>query len=170
VLLLCLVIPGLLSIPTSLAPGKSWGEIAAVALVALAGISVLYGLRTRADHQWLQTGLVLVIAAWIGDGFLQAITGADIFGITPPPGFVTGPFRPNAIFGIILSVLLPLIFWAPLRERNKAGLGLLAGTLIVIVLTGQRNNLLLAALGLVALSTLWSKKTRLIFIAFLQQP
>jgi O-antigen ligase len=165
-LLLCLVIPGLLSIPTSLAPGKSWGEIAAVALVALAGISVLYGLRTRTDHQWLQTGLVLVIAAWIGDGLLQAITGADLFGITPPPGFVTGPFRPNAIFGIILSVLLPLTFWAPLRERNKAGLGLLAGTLIVIVLTGQRNNLLLAALGLIALSTLWSKKTRLIFIAF----
>lgn len=166
ILLLCLVIPGLLSIPTSLAPGKSWGEIAAVALVALAGISVLYGLRTRADHQWLQTGLVIVIAAWVGDAFLQVITGADVFGNTPPPGFVTGPFRPNAIFGIILSVLLPLTFWGPLRDRNKGGFGLLAGTLIVIVLTGQRNNLLLASLGLIALASLWSKKSRLIFITF----
>ena len=32
-LLLCLLIPGLLSIPTSLAPSKSWGEIASVCLL-----------------------------------------------------------------------------------------------------------------------------------------
>jgi len=83
-LLLCLVIPGMLSIPTSLAPSKSWAEIASVALVALAGLSVLYGLKHRTDHQWLQTGLIVVIAAWTGDGLLQAFTGADVFGIAPP--------------------------------------------------------------------------------------
>ena len=165
-LLLCLLIPGLLSIPTSLAPSKSWGEIASVVLVGLAGLSVLYGLRRQQDHRWLQTGLVIVIAAWIGDGLLQALTGADVFGITPPDGFVTGPFRPNAIFGIILSILLPLVFWEPLKKRERWAPVLLCGTLVVIVLTGQRNNLLLAVVGLGLLSTLWSKRTRLAAASF----
>ena len=161
-LLLCLLIPGLLSIPTSLAPSKSWGEIASVVLVGLAGLSVLYGLRRQQDHRWLQTGLVIVIAAWIGDGLLQALTGADVFGIVPPDGFITGPFRPNAIFGIILSILLPLVFWGPLKKREWWAPFLLCGTLVVIVLTGQRNNLLLAAIGLACISNLWSKRTRLV--------
>jgi O-antigen ligase len=161
-LLLCLLIPGLLSIPTSLAPSKSWGEIASVVLVGLAGLSVLYGLRRQQDHRWLQTGLVIVIAAWIGDGLLQAVTGADVFGIVPPDGFITGPFRPNAIFGIILSILLPLVFWGPLKKREWWAPFLLCGTLVVIVLTGQRNNLLLAAIGLACISNLWSKRTRLV--------
>lgn len=163
-LLLCLVIPGLLSIPTSLAPGKSWGEIVSVALVALAGISVLYGLRTRADHQWLQTGLVVVIAAWIGDGLLQAFTGADVFGIVPPEGFITGPFKNNATFGIIITILLPLTFWEPLKQRRPEALALLTGTLLVITLSGQRNNLLLAVIGLYCLSALWKPRTRLVAI------
>jgi O-antigen ligase len=161
-LLLCLLIPGLLSIPTSLAPSKSWGEIASVVLVGLAGLSVLYGLRRQQDHRWLQTGLVIVIAAWIGDGLLQAVTGADVFGIVPPDGFITGPFRPNAIFGIILSILLPLVFWGPLKKREWWAPFLLCGTLVVIFLTGQRNNLLLAAIGLACISNLWSKRTRLV--------
>jgi O-antigen ligase len=161
-LLLCLLIPGLLSIPTSLAPSKSWGEIASVVLVGLAGLSVLYGLRRQQDHRWLQTGLVIVIATWIGDGLLQAFTGADVFGIVPPDGFITGPFRPNAIFGIILSILLPLVFWGPLKKREWWAPFLLCGTLVVIVLTGQRNNLLLAAIGLACISNLWSKRTRLV--------
>lgn len=160
-LLLCLLIPGLLSIPNSLAPSKSWGEIASVVLVGLAGLSVLYGLRRQQDHRWLQTGLGIVIAAWISDGLLQALTGADVFGIVPPDGFITGPFRPNAIFGIILSILLPLVFWEPLKKREWWAPLLLCGTLIVIVLTGQRNNLLLAAVGLACISTLWSKRARL---------
>ena len=161
-LLLCLLIPGLLSIPTSLAPSKSWGEIASVVLVGLAGLSVLYGLRRQQDHRWLQTGLVIVIAAWIGDGLLQALTGADVFGIVPPDGFITGPFRPNAIFGIILSILLPLVFWGPLKKREWWAPFLLCGTLVVILITGQRNNLLLAAIGLACISNLWSKRTRLV--------
>ena len=161
-LLLCLLIPGLLSIPTSLAPSKSWGEIASVVLVGLAGLSVLYGLRRQQDHRWLQTGLVIVIAAWIGDGLLQAVTGADVFGIVPPDGFITGPFRQNAIFGIILSILLPLVFWGPLKKREWWAPFLLCGTLVVIVLTGQRNNLLLAAIGFACISNLWSKRTRLV--------
>ena len=141
---------------------KSWGEIASVVLVGLAGLSVLYGLRRQQDHRWLQTGLVIVIAAWIGDGLLQALTGADVFGIVPPDGFITGPFRPNAIFGIILSILLPLVFWGPLKKREWWAPFLLCGTLVVIVLTGQRNNLLLAAIGLACISNLWSKRTRLV--------
>jgi len=71
-LLLCLLIPGLLSIPTSLAPNKSWDIISIVALVALAGLSVLYGLKHRTDLQWLQACLIMVIATWTSDGLLQA--------------------------------------------------------------------------------------------------
>jgi len=161
-LLLCLVIPGMLSIPTSLAPSKSWAEIASVALVALAGLSVLYGLQHRTDHQWLQTGLIVVIAAWTGDGLLQAFTGADVFGIAPPEGFITEPFRPNAIFGIILSVLLPLTFWEPLKHRRPEAFALMTATLLTIALTGQRNNLLLTLIGIYCLSLLWKPKMRLL--------
>ena len=163
VLLLCLVIPGLLSIPTSLAPSKSWGEIASVALVALAGLSVLYGLRNRTDHQWLQTSLVLVIAAWIGDGLLQAFTGADVFGITPKAeGMINGPFTTNGIFGIIVAVLTPLVLWEPLKQRSRWGMALLSGVVITVILSGQRNNVLILVLGLIVLSSLWGKRARMI--------
>jgi len=163
VLLLCLVIPGLLSVPTSLAPAKSWSEIASVALVGLAGICALYGLRSREDHQWLQQGLVIVIAAWIGDGLLQAFTGADIFGYVPKAGgMINGPFETNGIFGIIVAMLTPLVLWEPLKKRDRWALALLAGLVVTVILTGQRNNLLLLALGLATLSTLWSRRIRLV--------
>ena len=167
-LLLCLLIPGLLSIPTSLAPGKSWGEIASVVLVGLAGLSVLYGLRRQQDHRWLQTGLVIVIAAWIGDGLLQALTGADIFGITPKAeGMINGPFTTNGIFGIIVAAMTPLVLWEPLKQRQRWAIALLIGIVITATLSGQRNNLLLLGLGLIALSSLWSRRTRLIGLAIL---
>lgn len=167
-LLLCLLIPGLLSIPTSLAPGKSWGEIASVVLVGLAGLSVLYGLRRQQDHRWLQTGLVIVIAAWIGDGLLQALTGADVFGITPKAeGMINGPFTTNGIFGIIVAALTPLVLWEPLKQRQRWAIALLSGIVVTVILSGQRNNLLLLAVGLLALSSLWSKRTRLIGAAAL---
>lgn len=166
VLLLCLVIPGLLSIPTSLAPGKSWSAIASVALVGLAGVCVLYGLRRREDHQWLQKGLVVVIAAWIGDGLFQAFTGADVFGYVPKAeGMINGPFETNGIFGIIVAMLTPLVLWEPLKQRYRWALAYLAGLIVTVILTGQRNNLLLLALGLMTLSTLWSRRTRLVGIA-----
>ena len=167
-LLLCLLIPGLLSIPTSLAPSKSWGEIASVVLVGLAGLSVLYGLRRQQDHRWLQTGLVIVIAAWIGDGLLQALTGADVFGITPKAeGMINGPFTTNGIFGIIVAALTPLVLWEPLKQRQRWAIALLSGIVVTVILSGQRNNLLLLALGLIALSSLWSRRTRLIGAAVL---
>ncbi len=167
-LLLCLLIPGLLSIPTSLAPSKSWGEIASVVLVGLAGLSVLYGLRRQQDHRWLQTGLVIVIAAWIGDGLLQALTGADVFGITPKAeGMINGPFTTNGIFGIIVAAMTPLVLWEPIKQRHRWAIALLSGIVITVILSGQRNNLLLLAVGLIALSTLWSRRTRLIGAAAL---
>ena len=164
-LLACLVIPALLSVPTSLAPGKSWMEIASLALVALTGICVLYGLQRQADHRCLQTALLVTIAAWVGDGLWQATTGADVFGIVAPEGFVTGPFRPNAIFGIVIVILLPLTFWNPLKQGEPWGLALLCSTLVVITLTGQRNNLVLAVVAIICLSTLWKPRTRLLAAA-----
>ena len=167
-LLLCLLIPGLLSIPTSVAPSKSWGEIVSVVLVGLAGLSVLYGLRRQQDHRWLQTGLVIVIAAWIGDGLLQALTGADVFGITPKAeGMINGPFTTNGIFGIIVAALTPLVLWEPLKQRQRWAIALLSGIVVTVILSGQRNNLLLLALGLIALSSLWSRRTRLVGAAAL---
>ena len=167
-LLLCLLIPGLLSIPTSLAPSKSWGEIASVVLVGLAGLSVLYGLRRQQDHRWLQTGLVIVIATWIGDGLLQAFTGADVFGITPKAeGMINGPFTTNGIFGIIVAALTPLVLWEPLKQRQRWAIALLSGIVATMILSGQHNNLLLLAFGLIALSSLRSRRTRLIGAASL---
>ena len=167
-LLLCLLIPGLLSIPTSVAPSKSWGEIVSVVLVGLAGLSVLYGLRRQQDHRWLQSGLVIVISAWIGDGLLQALTGADVFGITPKAeGMINGPFTTNGIFGIIVAALTPLVLWEPLKQRQRWAIALLSGIVVTVILSGQRNNLLLLALGLIALSSLWSRRTRLVGAAAL---
>jgi len=109
----------------------------------------------------------MVIATWNCDGLLQAFSGADVFGIGPPEDFITGPFRPNAIFGIILSVLLPLTFWEPLKHRRPEAFALLSATLLIITLTGQRNNLLLTLIGLFCLSLLWKAKTLLLVMAIL---
>ena len=167
-LLLYLLIPSLLSIPTSLAPSKSWGEIASVVFVGLADMGVLCVLRRQQDHHWLQTGLVIVIAAWIGDGLLQALTGADVFGITPKAeGMINGPFTTNGIFGIIVAALTPLVLWEPLKQRPPWAITLMSGIVATMILSGQHNNLLLLAFGLIALSSLRSRRTRLIGAAAL---
>jgi O-antigen ligase len=164
-LLLCLVIPGLLSIPTSLAPSKSWGEIASVLLAGLAGISVLYGLRDKASHRWLQRWLACVIAIWIGDGLIQAIWGTDLLGVPLRNGMVTGPFTPLILLGIITVIVTPLALWEPIRTRKAWGIPLLLGIVVIVILTGQRNNLLLLGVAIAPLFWMWSRKTGLILLA-----
>nr|WP_242036326.1 O-antigen ligase family protein [Cyanobium sp. FACHB-13342] len=80
---------------------------------------------------------------------------------------INGPFSTNGIFGIILAVLTPLVLWEPLRQRQRWAIALTGGLVVTVILSGQRNNLLLLVLGLIALSTLWNKRTRLIGAATL---
>jgi O-antigen ligase len=80
---------------------------------------------------------------------------------------INGPFTTNGIFGIIVAAMTPLVLWEPLKQRQRWAIALLSGIVITVTLSGQRNNLLLLGLGLIALSSLWSRRTRLIGLAIL---
>lgn len=80
---------------------------------------------------------------------------------------INGPLTTNGIFGIIVAALTPLVLWEPLKQRQRWAIYQLIGIAITAILSGQRNNLLLLGLGLIALSSLWSRRTRLIGLAIL---
>ena len=80
---------------------------------------------------------------------------------------INGPFTTNGIFGIIVAALTPIVLWEPLKQRQRWAIALLSGIVVTVILSGQRNNLLLLALGLIALSSLWSRRTRLVGAAAL---
>jgi hypothetical protein len=54
-----------------------------------------------------------------------------------------------------------------LKQRQHWTIALLSGIAVTVILSGQRNNVLLLAVGLFALSSLWSWRTRLIGAAAL---
>ncbi len=114
-------------------------------------------LRDPAARRWLGW-VIAVSAAWIAaQSLLQYATGHNLFGNPRGgDGELTGPFRkPRAgppLSRILFPVVIPPVA-ALLARRGIAakagGFLLLLGTIVVMVLIGQRMPLMLTGLGLV---------------------
>ena len=83
------------------------------------GAYVLYeAMRRDRFLDRVETGFFIIVTFWSVDGFLQFLTGTDIFGYPYVNGvYITGPFYPELTIGHVLAGVSALYFES-LRRRS----------------------------------------------------
>jgi O-antigen ligase len=150
----------LLSAVDSVAPGKSWGTVAALLRYVPLGLYACFAIRRESRLQALYLAVAAVLALWVADAWVQALTGWSLGGHADAER-VSGIFgADNFKLGPTLSVLSPFALWAARRYAGRRGLVLaFLLTLGPILLAGERAGWL--CYGLVALAFAWREATSL---------
>ncbi|HEY0182090.1 MAG TPA: O-antigen ligase family protein [Rhodopila sp.] len=142
---------------------RSFGQALATVrfLILVAAMEHLI-LRTREARQWM-FGLVAASAAWIAlNSIIQEIFGRNLIGWPRAgEGVLTGPFG-TARAGppmarIIIPAVLPPVANLLARRNPRATVGayaLLLGSVVIMVLIGQRMPLVLTVFGLLIVAFL----------------
>jgi len=144
----------LLSAVDAIAPGKSWGTVAALLRYAPLGLYACFAIRREHKLQALYVAVAWVLALWCADAWLQALTGWSLGGHAEAER-ISGIFgADNLKLGPTLAVLSPFALWAARRRWGLPGL-LLAFALVLgpVLLAGSRAAWLCYAL--VALGFAW---------------
>ncbi|MDE2155095.1 MAG: O-antigen ligase family protein [Xanthomonadaceae bacterium] len=144
----------LLSAFDAIMPGKSWGAVAGLLRYAPLGLYACFAIRRDGKLRTLYVAVALVLALWVADAWLQALTGWSLGGHAEAER-VSGIFGAgNLKLGPTLAVLSPFALWAARRRWGRPGL-LLAFALILgpVLLAGSRAAWL--CYGLVALGFIW---------------
>lgn len=132
-------LPALASAFGSVAPGKTWPHVVGLLRFAPFAVFVALSLRSPAQWRWLLRASALLVAVWVLDAWLQALTGHSLGGAMDSDR-LSGVFgADNLKLGGVLAALSPLLLaYAQqrfgLRGVFVAGLAL-AG---VILLAGAR--------------------------------
>ena len=143
----CYWLPALISALGSIAPGKSWGTVGG--LLRFLPFAAFPCLALRSSDAWPRiTGAAgAIVALWLLDAWVQALTGYGIAGVSDPER-LSGIFGAgNLKLGPALAVLSPFVL-AAARERFGR-LGLVAAfvfALVPILLAGERAAWLMYAL------------------------
>lgn len=144
--------PVLISIPGSFNPGGSVKVAMVLILFFVAGITLMQGLKTEADHAWLQRWLTIVLLVWLGDGFIQYFFGHDMLGIPMGnDGRMMGPFPDNLHLGLFMTVLMPIMLWRMAKERPLAAIAVIALIGFAAGMSGARSNVLFYLLAIATL-------------------
>jgi len=143
-----------LSAPDSVAPGKSWGTVAGLLRYLPLALYACFAIRRAGKLRALYVAVALVLALWVLDAWVQALTGWSLGGRAEAER-VSGIFgADNLKLGPTLAVLSPFALWA---ARRRWGLpGLLAAFVLVlgpVLLAGSRAAWL--GYALVALGFAW---------------
>ena len=150
----CYAGAALLSAPDAVAPGKTWGTVAAVLRFAPLGLFACFAVRRPARLRALYDGVALVLALWLADAWLQAVTGLSLGGAAEAER-LSGIFgAENLKLGPTLAALSPFAFAAARLRWGRRGL--LAVFLLLlgpILLAGSRAAWL--GFGLVCLGMAW---------------
>lgn len=147
-----LLIPVLISIPGSFNLNGSVMIAVVLMLFFVVGLALMQGLKTAADHAWLQRWLTIVLLVWLGDGFIQYFFGHDILGIPMgSDGRMMGPFPDNLHFGLFLTVLMPIMLWRMAKERPLAAIAVIALIGFAAGMSGARSNVLFYLLAIATL-------------------
>jgi len=144
----------LLSAVDAIAPGKSWGTVAALLRYAPLGLYACFAIRREHKLQALYVAVALVLGLWCVDACVQALTGWSLGGHAEAER-VSGIFgADNLKLGPALAVLSPFALWAARRRWGLPGL-MLAFVLVLgpVLLAGSRAAWLCYAL--VALGFAW---------------
>ena len=153
-LLAAYIAAALLSAVDSVAPGKSWGTVAALLRYVPLGLYVCFAIRRERKLQALYVAVALVLALWTADAWMQALSGWSLAGHAEAER-VSGIFGATDLkLGPTLAVLSPFALWAARRRWGLPGL-LLAFVLLLgpVLLAGSRAAWLCYAL--VALGFAW---------------
>ena len=168
IVFLLLGIPVLISIPGSYDVQGSISVAVVLLLFYIVGLALLQALKRDEDHQWLQKWLLIVLLAWVADGYIQYFFGRDLLGVPLwDGGRVIGPFRDNLHLGLFLAVLLPTALWELASIRPTTAMFIFAWASPIVVLSGARSNLLLLLLAAIILLMQFQKWHRLALLSAL---
>ncbi len=138
----CLWLPALLSLPDSFAPKKT-GELLILLPLYLGFAAAAFYLLDRWVSLARLKQIVTVIGLlWMADGFYQLYAGQDIFGITPSGGRIVGPFALHLRLSLMIAITLPLALAALQRYGWLAQLGYFLAALTIAMLSGVRTDML----------------------------
>jgi len=153
-LLTCYVGAALLSSFDAVAPGKSWGTTAGLLRYAPLGLYACFAIRREDRLRTLFLAVAVVIALWVADAWLQALTGLSLGGHAEAER-ISGIFgADNLKLGPTLAALAPFALWAARERWGRVGLALAFLVLLgPVLLAGSRAGWL--CYGLVALAFAW---------------
>jgi O-antigen ligase len=152
IIFMLLLVPILMSMPGSFNLTGSVKVAVVLALFYMAGLALMHGLKTEADHAWLQRWLMIVLLVWLGDGLIQFVFGYDVLGIPMgSDGRMMGPFPDNLHFGLFLTVLMPIMLWRMVEKRPLAAIAVIALIGFAAGMSGARSNLLFYLLAIATL-------------------
>ena len=153
-LLACYVGAALLSALDALMPGKSWSTTAGLLRYLPLGLYACFAIRRSDKLHALYLATAAVLALWVADAWLQALTGWSLGGHAEAER-ISGIFgADNLKLGPTLAVLAPFTLWAARARWGRVGL-LLAFVLTLgpVLLAGSRAGWL--CYGLVGLAFAW---------------
>lgn len=152
IIFLLLLVPILISIPGSFDPNGTVKVALVLMLFFVAGLALMHGLKTEADHAWMQRWLAIVLMVWLGDGLIQYVFGYDVLGIPMgSDGRMMGPFPDNLHFALFLTVLMPIMLWRMAKEHPLAAIAIIALIGFTAGMSGARSNILFYLLAIATL-------------------
>lgn len=156
---LCYAIAAAISALDAVNPAKSWGTVAASLRFLPLGAYALIAAATPLRQAQLRDGIAVVVAVWLFDAWVQALTGWSLGG-APEAERLSGLFgADNLKLGPVLATLSPFLLLAVRQRWGRVGLALAFGfTLVPVLLAGSRASWF--ALALVALALLWCETRR----------
>jgi len=152
IIFIMLLVPALISMPGSFNLHGSVNVALALILFFVAGLALMQGLKTEADHAWLQRWITIVLLVWLGDGYIQFLFGRDILGSPMgSDGRMMGPFPDNLHFALFLTVLMPLMLWRMAKKCPLIAIAIIGLIGFAAGMSGARGNLLFYLLAIATL-------------------
>lgn len=112
-----LLVPALLSTPTSYDLRYSLSVIGALLAFYLAGLALVRVLRGDAERMWMAKWVLWILVFWSVDSLVQYTFGVDLFGISmTTDGRALGPFENSLRQPTLIALLLPIALWFALRR------------------------------------------------------
>lgn len=151
VVLACYIGAALISALDSVAPGKSWSTVAGLLRFAPLGLYACFAIRRASRLRPLYVAVAVVVALWVLDAWVQALTGWSVGGQAEAER-ISGIFgADNLKLGPTLAVLSPFVLWAARDRWGGRGLWLAAAILLgPVLLAGARAGWLCYALVVLA--------------------
>ena len=150
ILFACYWLPALVSAIDSVAAGKSWSTVGG--LLRFLPFALFASLTLRDPRLWprIHVAVAAIVALWLLDAWVQALTGYGIAGASDPER-LSGIFGAgNLKLGPILAVLSPFVLVAACERFGRIGLiAAFVFALVPILLAGERAGWLMYALVVV---------------------
>jgi O-antigen ligase len=141
-LFLCFWLPMLLSSPDSMLPQKSWLQSLAALRFLAAALAMAALLHTPSSRWRVLRWAAYLLVFWALDGFVQLLTGNDLFGIAMHPDRLNALFMEKyQFYGPTLAMLSPLLLEYARREWPSWAWAL-SFTLILgaVMISGMRSG------------------------------